>query len=312
MATALKQRTPEWREAKRALITSTDIPVILGLSPYRSEASLAVEKTDGTEQPHNLQMDIGNALEPVIAMEYERITQTTLRRFHGIVMHPQIEWAAASPDWRRQGARYLVEGKTSQSSRWSGEEVPQDVEAQVRWALGCTGYPVADVAALLNSREMRIFTIEHDQSTFDGLVAIAADFRKRLAAGGPFAHDNASVKATYPVDDGSEIAADAELEEAVTELLRLRALKKDAEEAVERIETAIKARMATATRLTGSGWSITWKKSKDSEQIDWKSCADGLLRQLPETERAALVGIHTTVREGARYFRVTVEKGVSE
>ena len=82
-------------------------------------------------------------------------------------------------------------------------------------------------------------------------------------------------------------------------------------DACDRIETAIKARMATATRLTGSGWSVTWKRTRDSEQTDWKALADGLLRQLPETERTALVGIHTNVREGFRPFRL-VAKGVTE
>ena len=313
MATALKQRSPEWIEARRSLVTSTDIPVILGLSPYKSEAQLAREKLGMVDpQPTSLQMEIGTALEPVIAMEYERLTGTKLHRYSGIVTHPQIEWAAASPDWRRVGARYLVEGKTSQSRRWDGEDVPQDVEAQVRWAMGCTGFPVADVAALLHSREMRIYTVEHDAGLFDGLVAIADDFRKRLLTDGPFAENAASVKAAYPADDGSEIKADAEIEEAVMQLIKSRAWKKDCEEAIERLETAIKTRMGPATRLVGTGWSITWKRTRDSEQTDWKSIADGLLRQLPETERVALVGMHTTVREGFRPFRVVVGKEGSE
>lgn len=295
------------------MVTSTDLAVILGLSPYKSEATLAREKLGEVEPPiENLQMQIGTALEPVVAAEYERLTGTKLRRFHGIVVHPQIEWAAASPDWRRVGARYLVEGKTSQSRRWDGDEVPQDVETQVRWAMGCAGYPVSDVAALLHAREMRIWTVEHDAATFDGLVAIAADFRRRLAEGGPFAEDAASIKVRYPTDDGTEAVADDEVEAAMLELLRLRALKKDTDDACDRIETAVKARMATATRLIGSGWTVTWKRTKDAEQTDWRSLADGLLRQLPETERTALVGTHTTVRTGFRPFRVTVEKGAPE
>jgi putative phage-type endonuclease len=309
---ALQQRTEAWREARRALITSTDIPVILGLSPYKSEATLAREKLEGSETVATLQMEIGTALEPVIQAEYERVTGTTLRRFHGIVKHPQIEWAAASPDWRRQGDRYLVEGKTSQSSRWSGEDVPQDVEAQVRWAMGCTGFPVSDVAALLHSRELRIYTVEHDDATFDGLVTIAEDFRRRLTVGGPFAEDAASIKAKYPVDDGSELVADAVLEEAVLELLRLRAQKADIEDACERIETAVKTRIGPATRLVGKGWTVTWKQTKDVTTTDWKSIADGLLRQMPETERTALVGIHSTVRAGFRPFRLVAGKEASE
>lgn len=309
---ALKQGTPEWLAARRDLITSTDLPVILGLSPYKSEATLAREKLGEvapTEQ--TLVMQVGLALEPVIAAEYERQTQTKLRRFHGMVIHPQIEWAAASPDWRRQGARYLVEGKYSTARRWDGRTPPDDVEAQVRWALGCSGYPVADVAHL-DGRELFISDpIEHDQSVFEDLVTVAADFRKRLTTDGPFTEDAASLKSKYPTDDGTELIADAEIEEAIIELLRLRAQKADIEMACELIEVAVKAKMATATRLTGAGWSVTWKRTKDAQIIDWKSIADGLLRQLPEDQRNALVSVHTNVREGFRPFRL-VAKGDSE
>ena len=68
----------------------------------------------------------------------------------------------------------------------------------MRWALGCSGYPVADVARF-DGRELHISDpIEHDQSLFDNLVPIAADFRKRLADGGPFSEDAASHQGAVP------------------------------------------------------------------------------------------------------------------
>lgn len=308
----LKQRSPEWLEARKALITSTDIPVILGLSPYKSEGALAREKL-GESEPveQTLPMRVGLALEPVIREEYERVTGVPLRRFHGMVNHPTLPWAATSPDWRRRGARYLVEGKYSTARRWDGQSVPDDVEAQVRWSLGVMGYPVGDVARL-DGRELHISEpIEHDAETFERLVVIAQDFRRRLAEGGPFNEDAASLRTLYPADDGTELEADAEIEEAVLELLRLRASKADIEQACERIESAVKARMATATRLVGSGWTVTWKRTKDAVLVDWRAVADGLLRQLPEDQRDALVSVHTTTREGFRPFRL-IAKGTAE
>ena len=66
--------------------------------------------------------------------------------------------------------------------------------------------------------------------------------------------------------------------------------------------------MADAAVMVGDGFRVTWKQTKDVETTDWKSIADGLLRQLPETEREALVGLHTASRAGFRPFRI-VEKG---
>lgn len=306
--TALRQRTPEWVEAKRRLISSTDIPVILGLSPYRSEGQLAREKLGvGESQPSSLVMRIGAALEPVIAEQYEIELGFKLVRYRGIVKHPQIEWAAASPDFRRKGARYLVETKNSESRRWDGDEVPQDVEAQVRWALGCTGYAIADVA-LLHYGKLRVFTIEHEQSTFDGMVGIAAGFRRRMVEGGPFEESVASLKTLYPRDDGTEIKADADVERLVAEKLKTQALLAEIEKAEEKIDVALKGRLKAVSRVVGSNFTISYKRQKDSVTVAWPVVAEEALRQLPEAERADLIAKHTSISDGARPLRVFKKK----
>ena len=308
---SIQQRSPEWLEARKGLVTGTDLPVLLGLSPFKSEAQLAREKLGEIEpQEQSLAMSIGLAVEPVIKDEYERVTGWKLRRVHSLVTHPRIAWAAVSPDFRVVGQKRLMEAKWT--SRKLDDELPQDMEAQARWQAGVAGVPVVDVAALVR-QELRIYTVEHDEATFDGLVAIAADFRRRLAEGGPFAENAASIKARYPFDDGTEIQADEEIEEAVERLLALRDKRAEFEAAADTIETAVKARMGEATRLVGRSWAITWKRTKDIVQTDWRMVADGLLRRLPETERIALVGAQTQTRPGFRAFRLSVnEKGGAE
>lgn len=307
----MNARSPEWLAARQAGVSSTDLPVILGLSPYKSEAALAREKLSGErEEPGPEQarrMRIGLAMEPIIRAEYEIETGTKLRRVKRLIAHPRISWALTSLDFERVGERYIVETKASTSSRW-GDELPQDVEAQVRWQMGTAGYPVADVAALLNGSRLRLYTVEHEAATFDGLLDVAADFRRRLETDGPFAENAASIKARYPVDDGSEMVADSELAEAVHALLSWRAQRSVAQSTEEALEVAIKARMADATRLIGDDFAVTWKRTRDVTTTDWKSLADGLLRQLAETEREALVGINSTVRPGFRPFRVTAKE----
>lgn len=307
----LLQGTPEWLEARRSLITATDIPVLLGLSPYKSEATLAREKAGAPASESTVRMRIGTALEPLILAEYEAATGRSCRRFRGLVMHPSIEWAAASPDARTVGERRLVELKWSGSrGRWA-DGLPQDIEAQVAWQLGVTGYPVADVAVLLGD-ELRLFEVTADPVLFERLVLIAADFRERLATGGPMAENAASIKAAYPADNGAEMLADPDLTAAVKALRSVRSHLEALKEDEERIEVAIKGRMAECSTLVGQGFRVSWKRTRDSEQVDWRSVADGLLRQLPETERTALVGIHTTVRPGFRPFRVVWEEGDSD
>jgi putative phage-type endonuclease len=305
----IRQGTDDWVRARRSSVSSTDLGVILGLSPYRSEADLADEKLGRMERTGStLPMRVGLALEPLIAAEYTAQTGLRLRRSHTLVRHPRIEWAVASPDFYVVGKPWLMEAKWSTSSRWR-DGLPQDVESQVQWQLGVTRRERCDVAALLGGRELSVFHVEYDDAVFDGLIDIALDFRARLQDGGPFSESLDSLKRRYPVDDGSELIAGGLVLEAVTTLLDVRGRRKALEADEERLEVLIKESMGEASTLVGPGFRVTWKRTKDVATVDWKSVADGLLRTLPETERDALVGIATTVRPGFRPFRVVVEGG---
>jgi hypothetical protein len=172
---------------------------------------------------------------------------------------------------------------------------------------------VADVAALtVGESEVRVFTVEADAALQHNFVAIAEDFRRRLAAGGPFAQSAESLKRKYPADDGTELVADAEVADAVRALIDVRSRRRALEATEDTLEVAIKTRMAEATRLVGDGWSVTWKRTKDTATTDWRAVATGLLAQMPETERVALGGLHTAVREGFRPFRVAWKEGDTE
>lgn len=304
------QRTPEWLAERREGITSTDIPVILGLSPYKSEAALAREKA-GDESEHDeatlRRFRFGLALEAVIRDEDELEHGIRLRRVNRLLRHREIPWAMTSLDFERVGERTIVEAKSTASRRWD-EGVPADVEAQVRWQMGVARYPRAHVAVLRSGSELACYDLEHDPALFDGLVAVAADFRRRLAEGGPFAESLASIRARWPSDDGSEMAADAETAEAVRDLLATRAVIDELEAKEEALKVAIQTRMGEASLLVGDGWHAVWRRTRDREEVDWKGVAAGLLAAMPETERTALVGLHTSVRPGFRPFRLVTDK----
>jgi putative phage-type endonuclease len=307
----VRQGSPEWLEARRTHITATDIPVLLGISPWRCEQDLADEKAGGNGQESTLVMRVGSALEDLIADAYADQTGRKVRRVRGLWESRAIPWAAASPDATAAGR--LVEIKWTGSRARFRDGLPDDTAAQVQWQLMVAEAPVADVATLtVGEDEIRVFEVRADPLLQGNFVAIAADFRRRLAEGGPFAQSLGSLKRAHPADDGTEMLADGELDAQVRALKALRDRRREMETTEATLETAIKTRMGPIARLVGDGWSVTWKKAKDGETTDWKSIADGLLRQMPEPEAAGLVGIHTTVREGARYFRVAFGKGDTE
>ena len=211
---------------------------------------------------------------------------------------------AASLDFEVVGERRIVEAKTTHARR-ADDGLPQDWEAQVRWQMGVAGYPAADVAALYGS-ELRIYPVEHDPALFAALLDIAADFRRRLAAGGPFAHDAASVKAAYPADDGAEMVADAELDEAAQALLAVKASLKRLEHTAEVLQVAIETRMADASVLTGTGFRVSYRRTADVRVVDYPGIVAAL------NPPAKVIEAHTTMRPGSRRFLIKGTGGDDE
>ena len=306
VAVPVRQGSPEWLDYRRTVVTATDLPVILGISPWRCEADLADEKLHGVPVESTVRMRIGSALEPLIASEYERATGRRVQRFRAMLRHPDVEWAAASPDGRVVGERRLVELKRTGSRTRFADGLPQDVEAQVAWQLGVSGYPVADVAVLTDDA-LTVLEVPADPALFADLLAVAADFRRRLAGGGPFARDLARVRRDHPADDGSEVTADNEVDEAARALLDVRASIARMEDDERRLLAAIEGRMGDASVMRGTGWRATWRRTRDREETDWRSVASGLLSTLTETDRQTVVGLHTSVRPGMRPFRLVKE-----
>ena len=304
---AVEQGSQAWLDARRQLVTATDLGVLLGINPWRCEADLADEKLHGTQQEPSLRMRAGNAMEPLIREAYQEQTGRRLLRYHGLLTHPDYPWAAASPDYRVVGEPGLMEAKYSTSRARFADGLPQEIQAQAIWQAAITGAEWVDVAVFLVD-ELVVTRVAADPALFADLLLVAEDFRRRLVSGGPFVRDAARVRRDHPADDGSEIAADNDVAEAVRALLDTRASRKRLEEDEERLETAIKARMADAAAMTGPGWRITWKRTKDRDETDWKAVAASLLATLSETDRATAVAPHTVVRPGFRPFRVTLDK----
>lgn len=304
---APKQRTPEWHEARRLGITSTDIVAILGLSRWSSEGDVAREKLTGEtkdETPESVRrMRIGRAMERIIADEEVAEHGGALRHVDRLITHPTIPWALTSLDFQRVGERVIVE--TKNSARRLDDGLPEDWEAQVRWQMGVAGFPKAHVAALRFGNQLACFDVEHDQAVFDGMVAIAEDFRARLAAGGPFEESRSSISRAFPLDDGTAIVADPDLTEAVLALQSTRYQIKALEEQEGALKLAIQTRMGPATLLQGRTFRVTWRRTKDSTQVRWNALAEQLLADYPEKVQEAMKERHSETMPGYRRFVVT-------
>ena len=296
-----RQGSTEWLEARRSLITATDLPVILGLSPWKCEQDLADEKLSGNGQESTLAMRVGLALEDLILAAYSEQTGNKARRVHGLWTSRATPWAAASPDATAAGR--LVEAKFSGSRTRFSSGLPDDVACQVMWQLYVAETEYADVAALtVGEDRVKVYEVRADPTVQANLVVAAEDFRRRLAAGGPFAQSLDSLKRKYPADDGTEMIADSDMAEAVQAFLAVKASIEAGKKNAERLQLAIETRMGPAAVLIGDGFRVTWKRTKDRTEIDWEA----VVKDVAPPEE--VIARHTKVSPGRRPFIATGAK----
>ncbi len=91
----IKQKSKQWLDWRCGLITASDSPIIMGMSPYKDKDQLLTEKFRRFETVPNYFMLRGIDLEPVALREFEKET--------GLIMFPCVGehengWMGASFD----------------------------------------------------------------------------------------------------------------------------------------------------------------------------------------------------------------------
>ena len=101
---------------------------------------------------------------------------------------------------------------------------------------------------------------------------------------------------------------DAELTEAVEALLKTRSDLALLTDMRETLEAAIQTRMGPATSVRGPGWRVTWRRTKDPKEVDYKGLIQAAFAYLDPVTIEVLSAEHTTTRPGVRRFVLKQEK----
>jgi len=103
------QKSKQWYNIRRKMITASDVAAILGYNPYKSKLNVLEKKINNINNS-NSAMDHGNKFEPLAIKEYEKIKNTKIIDI-GLIIHPQYKWLGASPDGFDKKNNILLEIK---------------------------------------------------------------------------------------------------------------------------------------------------------------------------------------------------------
>lgn len=141
MIVDIEQDTPEWREFRATRIGASDIPIICGVSDYKTAYRLFQEKLGFREPdapgPHML---AGKELEPMVRGRV--IEQTEIFFVPEVMTHEEYPWAMASLDGYNELENALLEIKCNSKERHARAlkgEVPFEHLLQMLWQKWISG-----------------------------------------------------------------------------------------------------------------------------------------------------------------------------
>lgn len=145
----MDQRTKEWLDWRRGGLGSSDIPIVMGVSPWKTPYQLWEDKTGRTPykdpaEETNFAQERGNRLEPKARREYELLTHKLYGKMilmpADIVIHPNYPMFRASMDGisreDRGGLEIKCPGKKDHETAMAGR-VPDKYYPQVQWQIYC-------------------------------------------------------------------------------------------------------------------------------------------------------------------------------
>lgn len=328
----------ETKNARRGGVGGSDVAAILGLSPWKKPIDVWLEKKGLLDEAVNpnreFLLQLGTDLEPVIAKLYERQTGKKLNLpFPMQWKHKKHEILFASPDRFVEGESHGVELKSeSQFSDKFGDpgtdEVPPHYLLQVAHYMNVMDYESWDIALLHAGTSFAIYTVRRDKELEDAVTEQVLNWWARHIVGDTPPDIDGSegwskyLKRRFPQNVSAMLKATEE-QTQLAQLLGMARMARDKYDAhVTEIENRLKFAIGEHEGVTGPFGKITWKKTKDREEVDWELTFKDFCRAVFEREKdrefdtskellklgETIQGIHTMPRQGVRRFLFTENK----
>jgi len=305
----------EWLSVRRQGIGSSDAAAAIGLNPHQSMLELWMIKTGRAHLlPHS---DPGNRtsatywgslLEPIVAAHYAHETGNKVRKINAVLQHPDPDkaWMLANIDREILGASdvQILECKTAGEfgARIWREGVPEYVQCQVQHQLAVTGKEAADVCVLICGQEIQIHRIDRDDGLIEGLIRLEREFWhyvERDIQPPPDGSESAdrALRSLYAYDYGD--VADFRDNRAMSAVFAdLQAIREEIairDKIEQQLKQTIQQMMGSSSRALFETGSVSWKRSKDSIQLDTSRL---------EADHPNLVKSYLSPKAGSRRFLV--------
>lgn len=192
----------QWLALRRQGLGGSDAATLVGLNPYGSLSALYADKKGLLPPAGTPAMQVGQALEDLVARLWQQRTGKRCRRVHGIHAHDQIDYFRAALDRKVVGENAGLELKVAGAFTkldLEGAQPPGLYQCQCQWYMMVCGFDRMYLAALkLGGYQLYDWVVPRDENMIAALRRAGQDFwRDHILADRP------------PAPDGSDLCAQA-------------------------------------------------------------------------------------------------------
>lgn len=264
--------TDTQRRIRRQGIGASDIPVIMGLSKYKTVGDLYADKVDGETSPDSEAALWGHLHETTIAKWVAGVAGAKVRRCRRL-RHPVYRWAACTPDRLIEGWGYLEIKTRGDDHGWGPTDttiVPADVRAQVQWSMWVAQVDHWYVGALIRGNDFRLYHLKADPGV-QGIQYLAARaFWDQVLRREPPPEYQLRQWEQAPGDEILD-SEDPSWPALLSQLQSATEAEQSAKAARQSVETALKLAIGPHKGYHGSWGAAYWQLTKGRPRTDWKA-----------------------------------------
>lgn len=175
----LDQNTDQWLEERRKFIGGSDIPAIMGVSPYASPLMVWRDKMGlPTERGPEFLFAKGHRLEEIARAQANIFLDCEYRAM--VVRNSSLEFCQVSLDGFNYDEGRQLEIKYMGEKSWKLVEdqgfVPEHYLIQVQYQLIATGFPMSDFVAINDDHQIAITEVSASPARFKQITDHAEAF----------------------------------------------------------------------------------------------------------------------------------------
>jgi putative phage-type endonuclease len=264
----------EWLAERRLGIGASEVPAVLGISPFMTPLQLFGLKVGVLEPPEETDlMRLGRRLEPVVAGLYEEETARQLwdpgawtiqRNATMPLLFATLDREiVATPDQRPPGVLEIKTTGYRYEDAWA-DEPPLHVQVQAQAQLAVTGHSWASIAVLIGGQRFLWCDLQRNDRFIAVMLERIDQFWARVEQREPPMPEHVdldTLRALYPQDIADSVMLPAEALEWDAQWQQAKADAKAAEMRAADAEAKLKAAMGAAALglLPEGAGRYTWK-----------------------------------------------------